>query len=487
MFKKILLVLLGVVLTLVTIFLVNTFRLDHTQIEPGTLTQVNWDRNSMIDRFSRSIQYRTISGDDGDMRDTTEFYSFLDFIEEQYPLTHTRLAVRVFNDLTPVYHWAGSDPSLDPILLMGHYDVVPIDSTDIDGWGYSPFSGEVADGYIWGRGTMDNKFNVMALLETIEYLLTNDFQPKRGIYLSFGHDEEIGGSDGARAVSRYFQDENIRLEYVLDEGGAVLDGSDLVDKRTAMIGIAEKGYLSLELIARTQGGHSSAPPTEMAITKLSEAIGKLIGNQFPATLEGSTEEMFDAIASKLPFGIRVVYANRWATEGFMLKMMSSDPEVAPMVRTTIAPTILRAGVKDNVLPNEARAVVNFRILPGDTFETVKEHVERVITDDDITVREYGPIMVPPSRVSPINSSSYMMIQQTIMDRFQDLYVLPYLVSGATDSRHFSNVTDHIYRFAPIEMGIEDMRIMHGTNERIRIDAYTGAIDFYVHLIRRSTE
>lgn len=487
MFKKILFVLLGVFLTLLTIILVNTFRLGNTQIEPETITEVEWDRNAMLDRFSRAIQYRTISGDEGDMRDTTEFNAFLNFIEWEYPLVHERLDRIYFNDLTPLYYWEGSDPSLSPILLMGHYDVVPVDSTDIEGWEYDPFSGQITDGYIWGRGTLDNKNNVMSLLETMEYLLSVDYQPKRSFYVSFGHDEEIGGNEGARAVSRYFQDNDITLNYVLDEGGAVITDNPMMGHRVAMVGIAEKGYLSLELTARTRGGHSSAPPNEMAIVKISDAITKLHINQFPATINGATESMFEAIASKLPFHLRMVYGNRWATERLMTQMMANDPSLAPMVRTTTAPTIIRAGVKDNVLPNEARGVVNFRLLPGETFDSVREHVVSVIDDEDITISDYGPIQVPPSMVSPVSSPNYRNLQQAIMDRFQDLYVMPYLVTGATDSRYFTGITDQIYRFSPVEFSMDDMGIVHGTGERISVDSYLGSIDFYVHLIQMSTE
>jgi carboxypeptidase PM20D1 len=370
---------------------------------------------------------------------------------------------------------------------MGHYDVVPIDSTDIDGWEYGPFSGQIADGYIWGRGTLDNKNNVMILLETMEYLLTVDFQPRRSFYVSFGHDEEIGGNEGARAISRYFQHNDITLDYVLDEGGAVVLDNPMMGKKVAMVGIAEKGYLSLELTARTRGGHSSSPPQELAIVKLSEAILKLNNNLFPPVVDGATESMFESVASKLPFHLRMVYGNRWATEGLMTRMMASDPSSAPMVRTTTAPTILRAGVKDNVLPNEARAVVNFRLLPGETFDSVKEHVRSVIDDEDITISEYGPIQVPPSMVSPVSSPNYRMLQQAIMDQFQDLYVMPYLVGGATDSRYFTGITDQIYRFSPVEFSIDDMRIIHGTGEKVSVDSYLGTINFYVHLIQMSTE
>ncbi|MCC5908145.1 MAG: M20 family peptidase [Balneolaceae bacterium] len=486
-FKKILLVLLGVFLTLAVILLVNTFRLGHTQIEPGELMIVeDWDRDAMIDRFSRSLQFQTLSSDEIE-RDTSEFLAFLDFIEEEFPLVHDTLERTLFGELTPLYYWEGSDPSLDPIMLMGHYDVVPVDSTDIDGWTYEPFSGRVADGYIWGRGAIDNKINVMWILETTEYLLTNAYQPQRGIYFMFGHDEEIGGRDGAREVARYLQDRNENLYFVLDEGGAVLTDALPLDKPSALVGIAEKGYISLELIARTPGGHSSIPPQEMAISELSKAIVKLHQNQFSARLEGTAEKMFDSVASKFPFTFRLIYGNRRATSGLLKRALLSDSGTAAMVRTTIAPTMFRSGVKDNVLPNEARAVVNFRILPGDSFETVKEHVENVIDNDKITIREYASFQISPSPVSGIDGSAYRILQQTIMDRFQDVYVAPYLVMAATDSRYFTTLTDQVYRFTPFMMSVRGMEMIHGTNERVRVEDYEGAIDFYHHLIRMSTE
>jgi carboxypeptidase PM20D1 len=393
----------------------------------------------------------------------------------------------LFNDFTPLYHWQGSDPSLDPILLMGHYDVVPIDSTDIDGWTYPPFSGTVEDQYIWGRGTLDNKFNVMGLLETAEYLIAEGYQPTRSIYFAFGHDEEVGGEEGARAVSRYLQDQDIFLQSVLDEGGGVIDGALPLDRPVAMIGIAEKGYLSLELVARSAGGHSSRPTKDNAVAILSEALVKLNDNQFSARIDGAVEQMFNSIASEMPLSFKLVYSNRWLTDGIFRNQLLSDPSTAAMVRTTIAPTILRAGVKDNVLPNEARAVVNFRILPGDTFETVTEHVRSVIDDERISIRRYGQTQVLPSSISNINSSGFEILQQTIMDVMRDVYVAPYLVFGATDSRHYSSVSDQIYRFAPMMISSSDLSRMHGTNERVRVESYLNTIRFYSHYIRMSTE
>jgi len=486
MIKKILLVLLGAFLMLLTILLVNTFRLGNTQIEAEPNEAVDRDQTAMLDRFTRALQYQTISGDREDERNIEEFYEFLDFIESEFPLVHERLQHTTFNELTPLYFWEGSDPDLDPILLMGHYDVVPVDSTDLGEWQHDPFSGAVEDGYIWGRGTIDNKFNVMMLLETAEYLLENDYEPKRGIYMVFGHDEEIGGDDGASVVARYFQEQNIRLHFVLDEGGLVIDGALPVGRPLAVVGVAEKGYLSLELVARSAGGHSSTPPQDKSIIKLSEAIIKLEQNPFPARIDGATEKMFDSIGNRLPFTLQLLYANRWLTDGMVKSRMSEDRSSSALIRTTIAPTILRAGVKDNVLPTEARAVVNFRLLPGDTFESVTDHVRNTIDDESITIREYETIATHPSAVSSVEGSVYRALQESIMSHFQDVYVSPYLVVGATDSRHFIPVADNVYRFSPMELDNEDLGIVHGINERIGVDNYLNSIRFYSDFIQKTT-
>lgn len=487
MIKKILFVLLGAFLMLLTILLVNTFRLDNTQIEAELNQPVDRNPDVMLNRFSRALQYQTISGDMGDQRNMDEFYEFLDFIDSEFPLVHQQLRHTRFNDLTPLYFWEGSNPDLDPILLMGHYDVVPVDSTDLDEWLHEPFSGAVEDEYIWGRGTLDNKFNVMMLLESVEYLLENDYQPERGIYMVFGHDEEIGGDDGALAVSQFFQEQDTRLHFVLDEGGLVIDGVLPTDRPIAIIGIAEKGYLSLELVARSSGGHSSTPPSDKSIIKLSDALIKLEQNPFPARIDGATELMFDSIGNKLPFGLQMMYGNRWLTEGMIKNRMSRDRSSSALIRTTIAPTMLRAGVKDNVLPTEARAVVNFRILPGDTFESIKDHVRTVIDDESITIREYDTISTRPSAVSSVEGSVYQALQESIMSHFQNVYVSPYLVVGATDSRHFIPIADNVYRFSPIEMNNEDLGIIHGINERIGVDNYLNSIRFYVDFIQKTTQ
>lgn len=485
--KKILWVLLGAFLTFVVVVLVRTFQLSDTQIEPGVSPEVTWDEDAMVRRFSQALEYQTISGDEGAELDSTEFNGFLTFLRVSFPRVHNTMEDTLFNDYTPLYYWEGTDPTLDPILLMGHYDVVPIDSTDIDNWEQEPFSGRVQDGYVWGRGAMDDKFTVMSLLETAEYLIAEGYQPKRSIYFAFGHDEEVGGDRGARAVSRYMQDNDIFLQTVVDEGGAVIDGALPLDRPVALIGIAEKGYLSLELIARSEGGHSSRPTRDNAIAILSEAIVKLNDNPFPASVDGVVEQMFNSLADEMPFSFKVVYANRWLTEGVFRNRLLDDPSTAAMLRTTTAPTMLDAGVKDNVLPNEARAVVNFRIKPGDTFETVTEHVNNIIDDDRVTVRRYGEIQVLPSSISNTSSPGFETLQQAIMDVERDVYVAPYLVFGATDSRHYSSVSDQIYRFSPMRVSANDMTRMHGTNERVSVDAYKNAIRFYSHYIRMSTE
>jgi len=486
MLKKTFFALLAVLLLLVLVMIINTSRLGNTQMEAGEIQPVEWDREAMLERFSESITFKTVSHENPADIDSLAFRRFLDFIEESFPQVHERLDRSMVNELTPVYHWQGSEPGLEPILLLGHYDVVPVDSTDIDGWEYAPYSGTVTDVHVWGRGTMDNKNNVMGLLESAEYLLSHGYEPRRSIYFAFGHDEEIGGQQGAKAVADQFEQQGIRLHFVLDEGGVVMQENPLVDLPVALVGVAEKGYVSMELVVRTQGGHSSQPPNDTAISILSEAIIRVNQNQMPARLEGATEMMFDSIADKMPFANRLIYANRWLLGGVLNNALLDNTATAAMIRTTSAPTMLQAGVKDNVLPSEARAVVNFRILPGDTVDDIKAHLNRVIDDERIIIREYQTIYTPPTEISPVDTQVFESLQQTIMDRFGDVYVIPYLVIGATDARHFFGVTDHSYRFSPIFMEEDGLSRIHGSNERILIDSYLGSIDFYTVLIERMT-
>jgi carboxypeptidase PM20D1 len=316
-------------------------------------------------------------------------------------------------------------------------------------------------------------------------LLWQGLQPTRTVYLAFGHDEEVGGQNGAVAIAALLQSRGTQLEYVLDEGGAIADGLvPGIPGTVALVGIAEKGFMSLELRVEMEGGHSSMPPRETAIGVLSVGIQRLERNQLPLAIAGATEYMFEYLGPEMPFAQKLAVANRWLFDPFLKRMFASSPEGASLLRTTTAPTIFEAGVKDNVLPSSASAVVNFRILPGETTESVIEHVRRTLDDPRIQIAMSG-FVSEPSPVSDIESESFADLSRTIRQVFPGTIVTPYLVMGGTDSRHYTGVADNVYRFGGTKVGRDDMSRVHGTDERIGVDAYADLVRFFVQLLRNA--
>jgi carboxypeptidase PM20D1 len=364
-------------------------------------------------------------------------------------------------------------------------DVVPVEPGTEDDWSFPPFEGRIANGYVWGRGTLDDKVRVLGILEAVEILLSQQFRPRRTVYLAFGHDEEVGGLQGASKIASLLRSRGVQLEYVLDEGGVITHGIiPGVPKPVALVGIAEKGYLSVELTVEGQGGHSSMPPRHTPVGVLSTAIHNLERNQFPVELRGASRKLFDYLAPEMPFSRKLVFANLWLLEWLVKCQLSASPETNALIRTTIAATMFEGSSKENVLPPMARAVVNFRILPGDRIDTVIDHVRRSVNNPQVTIRPLA-FVSEPSRLSDTDSSIFRMLQQTIHEVFPEVVVAPSLVVGITDSRHYAELSTNIYRFSPIRMRKEDLSRIHGTNERIPVENYDQLIRFYVQLIHNS--
>ena len=435
--------------------------------------------------LSRVVQIETVSFQDPAQVDQGRFLAFHDFLVKRYPLVHQHLKKEVVNGLSLLYTWEGSDPQAKPIILCAHQDVVPIAPGTTQDWTYPPFSGKIADGFIWGRGTMDDKGSLIAILEAVESLLAEGFQPRRTVYLASGQDEEVGGEQGAVKIAALLASRGVKAEYVLDEGGMVLDGKILgIKKPLAAVGIAEKGYLSVELKVKTAGGHSSTPPAHTAIGILAAAIVRLEDHPFPARLTGVPEKTFVALKPELSGSLRFAIASRKLLGGVIKKMLGKNDATNAMIRTTTAATIIGAGTKENVLPQEARAVVNFRLLPGDSVEELMARIKRVIADPRVTVAPLGT----PQEASPItdvNSAGYGLVKRTIADLFPEAVPMPLLVLGGTDSRFYSDVSDCILRFMPMRVTEEDEKRAHGTNERVSVDNYQEMVKFYAQVIRNS--
>jgi len=450
-----------------------------------SLTAAAAGPDQAAESLSQAVQFQTISFQDPAQVDQSLFLAFHEFLAKRYPLVHQRLKKEVVNGLSLLYTWEGSDPQARSVILCAHIDVVPIAPGTMADWTFPPFSGQIAEGFIWGRGTMDDKGSLIAILEAVENLLAQGFEPRRTIYLAFGQDEEVGGAEGAVKMAELLAARGVKAEYVLDESGVIIDGKMLgISKPVAVVGIAEKGYLSVELKVKTEGGHSSMPPPHTAIGILAGAIVRLENHPFPARLEGVPEKTFVALKPELPGYMSFAIGNRWLLSGVIKKMLSGIDATNAMIRTTTAATIIAAGTKENVLPQEARAVVNFRLLPGDSVDHVVERVKQVIDDSRVSVEALGTPR-EASAITDTNSEGYGIVKRTIGDLFPEAVVTPLLVLGGTDSRFYDQVSDCILRFIPMRVSEEDQKRAHGTNERVAVDNFQEMVNFYAQVVKNS--
>ncbi len=480
-----LLVGLGLVL-LVCVVLLRTMRLTSKQVQAEPAIDVSLDGQKIAERLAQAIRFQTISHQDPAEFRGEEFVGLHEYLERTFPLVHAALTKEVVEEHSLLYKWKGQQEELKPILLMGHTDVVPVESGTESDWAHPPFEGRIAEGFVWGRGSMDNKNVVLGVLEAVETLLKEGFQPRQTVYLAFGHDEEIGGQGGAHRIAALLHSRGVELEYVIDEGLCVIEGiMPNVSEPVALVGIAEKGYVSIELTAENEGGHSSMPPEHTAIGILSAAILKLERNQLPARMDGPARQLFGTLAPEMPFAMRIVFANLWLFGGLVKRQLAASPATNAMIRTTTAPTMLEAGVKENILPTTAKAIVNFRVLSGDSIASVIEHVRQAVADPRVEIKRLEGFGGEPSFVSDTDSPSFSALEHTIRQVFPKVIVAPGLVMGATDSRHYADLTQSIYRFTPMWLSQEDLDRVHGINERISIEGYERAVRFYMRLIRNS--
>ena len=472
---------------LAVVLVANTFRQDSRQVavEPAALLDV--DAQASAGRLGRMVAFATISHLSRSDFDPGPFQDLQAYVAQAYPLMQATLTREVVNGYSLLYTWHGSDPGLKPMILMAHMDVVPIEPGTESKWTYPAFSGRVADGYVWGRGAMDDKASLTGIFEAVEGLLAQGFEPRRTVYLAFGHDEEVGGDQGAARIAKLLAERGVHADFTLDEGMTIRDGVLLpgFDKPVAVISTAEKGYVTLRLTARASGGHSARPPKVTAVGALSRAIATLEAHRFKPSLKGPTGAMFDYLAPEMGFGQRFLFANRWLFGGYLARELTKNRATNPMVRTTTAPTVISAGIKDNVLPSVATAMVNFRVRPGQTRDTVIRHARRVIANPAVTVAFYDETITDPSPVATVDGIGFRAIARAVRQVYPQVLVSPGLTLGATDSRHYLPISDNVYRFVPIWFRPEDMPRVHGTNERMGIDNFAHIIRFYGQLLRHA--
>ncbi|MEL7448056.1 MAG: M20 family peptidase [Pseudomonadota bacterium] len=475
---------------LVAILLINTLR--YGQPQPAALPVPDLAvTDAAAQRLARALAMPTVSIDEAAQADSNTssvaFDTLHAHLRDSYPGMFQSLEALPTGSESLLFHWQGSDPALAPIALMAHQDVVPVDPAELADWRHPPFAGVIEDGRIWGRGALDNKGALLAICEAVEALLARGYRPARSVYLVFGHDEEIGGEKGARAIAQRFAEQGVHLSWVLDEGGLIVDRPmPGLEVPVALIGVSEKGFLTVELTARAPGGHSSKPPRHGAIGNMSEGLLRLQENPVPARIDGATALLFENVAGEWAFAQRMLFANQWLFRPLLVRVLENQATSDALIRTTTALTRFDSGIKSNVLPTSARATVNFRILPGDSTTSVLAHVRAQVDDLGLTL-ETGSFSSEPSRLSAVDNDAFALIAGSVARAAgEHIIVSPYMTIAATDSRHFEAVADNVYRFNAVRVTVPEVNTIHGINENIAVAEYERLIRFYFSVLRNGT-
>lgn len=481
-----LLVIIGVVL-----YRTSHFAIQLPDDEPIPLAEI--DGEEVARHIGLAIQLKTISNTDPAKVDPLPFEGLRNLLQVLYPQVDDHLTREVINGGGLLYTWQGTEPDLDPIALAAHQDVVPANEAADSGWTHPPFAGEIADGYVWGRGALDCKGSLISIMEAVNNLIRDGFAPRRTVYLLFGHDEECSGTHGAVALADILEARGVRLALLLDEGGSVTTSTlPGIESPVAMIGVTEKGHLSLKLKATTKPGHASTPSTPTAIGALSLAIATLENNPFPQHLD-MVEFMMSFVGAELPFMDRLMLANTWLFGGAVKRKLSQNPSTDANTRTTIAPTILRAGSAENVLPATAEALINLRIFPGETVRETYERIYDLVADQTLEVLPAhgetleGDHTWEPTEISDIDSPQFRLLTRLAQSAYPEALVAPFMMNGATDSRHYSKLSHFIFRFSPILLSQDDQNTVHGVNERLSFENAARMVSFVQALIRTASQ
>ncbi len=446
--------------------------------EKQTVTQVEdvkVDEEKACESLREMIRCRTVS----EGEDYSEFDKFRRLLTERYPNVASNCERKRFDKTAVFYRWRGKSAE-NPTVLMSHYDVVPVNQEQ---WSRDAFGAELADGIIWGRGTLDTKATLCGIMEAADRLIAEGFVPENDIYLAFSGDEEIGGN-GQPSIVEYFKQQNIKPALVLDEGGAVMSGvfPGVVGK-SALVGISEKGKLNVNLTVKSKGGHASSPPRRTPITDLAAAVISIQKHPFKFRLNPATRAMFDTLGRHSSFGYKVIFANLWLFSPLLdLFGRMAGGSLNALLRTSCAFTVMKGSDASNVIPPKASITANLRIINGETIQTVTEHLRKYVNKYDVEIDVFGG--ENPCKISKIGTKEWGVVAETITDCWPEVIVSPYLMYAASDSRHYASISDSIYRFSVIEMTKEQLNTIHGNDEHITLQQLTKMVEFYLRFISK---
>jgi carboxypeptidase PM20D1 len=462
---------------LLCIIAFNTIRYTPPVVPTVDVSVPDVNADIVAQKLSQAIQFRTLSHPFGEPERPAAYQDFIDWLVVAFPNANTAMERTIVGGFTPLYLWKGSDSSQRPILISGHYDVVPIEGE----WSRDPWAGEISDGYVWGRGALDMKGSVVSYMQAVDQLAASGFTPQRDIYIAITQDEEIGGAGGAASVVTYFEDNQIEIDWSLDEGSFVLrDIISSIDNDIASINVAEKGYMTVQITATGTGGHSSLPHRDTAVSNLAKAIVQLQDEPVAGGLTDVSKSFFNTLGPHMGLAERVLFANAWLFKPVIENVLSGANTTDAMLRTTKAPTMLEGSKTENVLPQAASVFVNFRLHPRDTEQAILGHIASQIHQDHVDVKVLS--VRAASAVSAHNNDAFERLSTAARAVFGDVVVVPGLTIAGTDSARYSTYADNSYRFLPFVFTGQDIALLHGKDERISIENLEQAVQYYMVLM-----
>jgi carboxypeptidase PM20D1 len=475
MLSTILYIILTILIITTAIVVVRTLIFERSQGGVEKIDGVPVDDQLVAEHLAAAVRCQTVPLDEQGTPAPEAFAQLHKFLEQTYPLVHQKLKRELINGYSLLYTWTGSRPDLEPVMLMAHQDVVSADPTE---WTYPPFDGVIADGLIWGRGTLDIKNQLIGIMDAAEILLQGGYRPERTILFGLGHDEETGGVFGCKIMGQMLKERGIHLAGIVDEGDGIIVGLAAgVRGPIALVGVSEKGYLTVEFTVQSQPGHSSTPPPQTSIGILAKALARLEAHPMPTHLR-RLRPLYHGVGRTAPLYIQVAFANVWLFGPLLKHWLVPKPEMNASIRTTTALTIITGGVEDNTIPAEAKAIVNFRLLPGDNIAEVLWHVKKVIKDERVKFKPVEGKYNEALPVSPTNVPAIQSLKQVIRQVFDNPPVAPFVMLGGTDCQHFVPICDHIYRFTSVVMDESFMGLEHGIDERIPVVAGEAGTNVY---------
>ena len=480
MLTPILYIILAILIITTAIVIVRTLVFERSQGSVEKIEGVAVDDQMIAEHLAAAVRCQTVPLDESGTPEPEAFRQLHQMLESTYPLVHQKLRREVVNGYSLLYIWQGSRADLEPVMLMAHQDVVSADPTE---WTYPPFEGKIVDGFIWGRGTLDIKNQLIGIMDAAEALLQKGYRPERTILFGLGHDEETGGVNGCKILGQKLKEKSIHLAGIVDEGGGIMAGLAAgVRGPIALVGVSEKGYLTVEFTVHGQPGHSSTPPPQTSIGILARALARLEAHPMPTHLR-RLRPLYHGIGIAAPLYIQIAFANVWLFGPLLKRWLVPKPEMNASMRTTTALTIINGGVEDNTIPAEVKAIVNFRLLPGDTIAEVLWHVKKVVKDERVKFKPVEGKYNEALPVSPDNGPAYNSLRQVVRQVFDNPPVAPFVMLGGTDCQHFVPVCDHIYRFTSVVMDESFMGLEHGIDERIPVEAMGKMVQFYAQLMQ----